>query len=128
MREFMRGRLSQQHGSRLSQPAHDGGIGCGLMPDQEPGVRRGGHVGGGNDVFDRAGHAMERPQVVTGRQLVLGRLRASERRIGGDMEERVDRLASALDAFEKRSRPVNRREFTRADERGTLGDAKPGDC
>jgi hypothetical protein len=93
------------------------------MPDQDPGVRRGGHVGGGNDVLDCAGHAMKWTQVVTGRKLILGRTRASERRIGCDMEERVDWLAGSLDTREKGSRPVNRRKFARADERGTLGDA-----
>jgi hypothetical protein len=71
-------------------------------------VRRGGHVGGGNDVLDCAGHAMKWTQVVAGRKLILGRTRASERRIGCNMEERVDRLAGSLDAHEKGLRPVNR--------------------
>jgi hypothetical protein len=51
---------------------------------------------------------MKWTQVVTGRKLILGRTRASERRIGCDMEERVDWLAGSLDTREQSLRPVNR--------------------
>src|SRR5918999_1178536 len=120
--EFMQIQLSQDDRALLAQPRQDRCVANRDVIFQDDGAGRGLHPLRVEEVLDGDGYPVQRPPVVTARDLPLGGAGLSHGRFRQYREVGIEGGIEPLDAVELGPDDLNRRYLLRPNFRGELGD------